>query len=128
MDPLSDVFSLLKVKSVLSARFEAADPWGLRFPAYRHVKFAGVIKGTRWVWIEGVTAPVKMQKGDFCLLTDGQPYCFASDPSVELQDGEKRTRSASEDSSNSTVTRAACCSISCLRLFTLPRILRMPGR
>ena len=89
MDPLSDVFSLLKVKSVLSARFEAADPWGLRFPAYRHVKFAGVIKGTRWVWIEGVTAPVKMQKGDFCLLTDGQPYCFASDPSVELQDGEK---------------------------------------
>lgn len=89
MDPLSDVFSLLKVKSVLSARFEAADPWGLRFPAYRHVKFAGVIKGTRWVWIEGVTAPVKMEEGDFCLLTDGQPYCFASDPGVELQDGEK---------------------------------------
>ena len=89
MDPLSDVFSLLKVKSVLSARFEAADPWGLRFPAYRHVKFAGVIKGTRWVWIEGVTEPVKMQEGDFCLLTDGRPYCFASDPGVELQDGEK---------------------------------------
>jgi AraC-like DNA-binding protein len=89
MDPLSDVLSLLRVKSVLSARFEAADPWALRFPAYRHVKFGGVIKGDRWVWIEGVTVPVKLHEGDFYLLTDGSPYCFASDPDVSLQDGEK---------------------------------------
>ena len=89
MDPLSDVFSLLKIKSVLSARFEAADPWALRFPAYRHIKFGGVIKGARWVWIEGVTTPAKLEEGDFFLLTDGLPYCFASDPSVELQDGEQ---------------------------------------
>ena len=89
MDPLSDVLSLLKVKSVLSARFETAGSWAVRFPAYRHVKFGGVIEGARWVWIEGITEPVKMQAGDFCLLTDGSPYCFASDPGVELQDGEK---------------------------------------
>ncbi|MCP3708711.1 AraC family transcriptional regulator [Paraburkholderia sp. CNPSo 3274] len=89
MDPLSDVLSLLKVKSVPSARFEAAGAWALRFPAYRHVKFGGVIKGARWVWIEGVTDPAKMGEGDFCLLTDGLPYCFASDPGVELQDGEQ---------------------------------------
>jgi AraC-like DNA-binding protein len=89
MDPLSDVFSLLRVKSVLSARFEAAGPWALHFPAYRHVKFGGVVKGARWVWIEGVTEPAKMEAGDFCLLTDGLPYCFASDPGVPLQDGDK---------------------------------------
>jgi AraC-like DNA-binding protein len=89
MDPLSDVFSLLKVKSVLSARFEAAEPWALRFGAYRHIKFAGVIKGNRWVWIEGVTTPAKLEEGDFCLLTDGLPYCFASDPNVAMDDGEK---------------------------------------
>lgn len=89
MDPLSDVLSLLKVKSVLSARFEAAGPWALRFAAYRHVKFGGVVKGARWVWIEGATTPVKMEEGDFCLLTDGSPYCFASDPGVALQDGEQ---------------------------------------
>ncbi|CAM2148385.1 putative AraC-like transcription regulator [Pararobbsia alpina] len=89
MDPLSDVFSLLKVKSVLSARFEAAEPWALRFSAYRHIKFVGVLKGDRWVWIEGVTAPAKLSAGDFCLLTDGLPYCFASDPGVEPHDGEK---------------------------------------
>ena len=89
MDPLSDVFSLLKVKSVLSARLESEGPWALRFPAYRHVKFGGVIQGARWVWIEGVTEPVKMEEGDFCLLTDGLPYCFASDPGVTLQDGDE---------------------------------------
>ncbi|RFU47957.1 AraC family transcriptional regulator [Paraburkholderia sp. DHOC27] len=88
MDPLSDVFSLLKVRSVLSARFEAVEPWALRFAAYRHVKFVGVVKGDRWVWIEGVTAPVKLQPGDFCLLTNGAPYCFASDPGVTAQDGD----------------------------------------
>lgn len=89
MDPLSDVFSLLKVKSVLSARFEAAEPWALRFAAYRHIKFVGVIKGDRWVWIEGVTEPAKMKAGDFCLLTDGSPYCFASHPGVPPHDGEQ---------------------------------------
>ena len=89
VDPLSDVLALLKVKSVLSARFEAAEPWALRFPAYRHIKFGGVIKGDRWVWIEGGAAPVKLVEGDFYLLTDGSPYCFASDPAVALQDGEQ---------------------------------------
>jgi hypothetical protein len=78
MDPLSDVFSLLKVQSVLSARLECAGPWALRFPAYRHMKFGGVIEGSRWLWIEGDMQPVRLQAGDFYLLTDGRPYCFAS--------------------------------------------------
>jgi AraC-like DNA-binding protein len=89
MDPLSDVLSLLKVESVLSARFEAAEPWALRFPAYRHIKFGGVVKGDRWVWIEGITAPTKLAEGDFYLLTDGSPYGFASDLDAAWQDGEK---------------------------------------
>jgi AraC-like DNA-binding protein len=89
MDPLSDVLSVLKVQSVLSSRFEAAGPWGLRFPGYRHIKFGGVIEGHEWIWIEGVTTPVKLVEGDFYLLTDGSPYCFASDPAVKLADGEQ---------------------------------------
>ncbi|WP_395068116.1 hypothetical protein [Paraburkholderia silvatlantica] len=57
MDPLSDVFSLLKVKSVLSARFEAAGPWALRFPAYRHVKFGGVIKALDGYGLKALARP-----------------------------------------------------------------------
>jgi AraC-like DNA-binding protein len=89
MDPLSDVFSLLKVHSVLSARLECAGPWALRFPAYRHVKFGGIIEGPRWLWVEGAMQPVKLEAGDFYLLTDGQPYCFASDLTAEVLDGHE---------------------------------------
>lgn len=87
MDPLSDVFSLLNVRAVLSARLEAAGPWAMWFPPYQHIKFGGVIEGPRWVWIDGVTEPLQLEEGDFYLLTDGQPYCFASDLGAELLDG-----------------------------------------
>ncbi|MBX4958249.1 AraC family transcriptional regulator [Rhizobium lentis] len=87
MDPLSDVFALLKVESVLSARIEAAGPWALRFPAYRHVKFGGVIEGARWLWIDGSSERVKLNPGDFYLLTDGRPYCFASDLAAPVLEG-----------------------------------------
>jgi AraC-like DNA-binding protein len=87
MDPLSDVFSLLKVQAVLSARLEAAGPWAMWFPPYRHIKFGGVIEGPRWVWIDGQTSPLKLEEGDFYMLTNGMPYCFASDVHAELLDG-----------------------------------------
>ncbi len=89
MDPLSDVFSLLKVNSVMSARLECAGAWALRFPAYRHLKFGSVHEGSVWVWIEDVTEPVKVEAGDFYLITNGKPYCLADDPETEAIDGVK---------------------------------------
>src|SRR5258708_3965073 len=68
MDPLSDVFSLLKVQSVLSARLEAAGPWAMRFPGYQHLKFGGVIAGARWLCIERVLAPVQVAAGALNLV------------------------------------------------------------
>ena len=87
MDPLSDVFALLKVRSVLSGRLEGSGSWALRFPPYRHVKFGGVIEGARWIWIEGSGEAVKLTPGDFYLLADGHPYVFASDPDAPVGDG-----------------------------------------
>lgn len=89
MDPLSEVLSLLKVDAVLSARLECAGSWAFRFPAYRHAKFGSVQHGAIWVWIEGYTEPVKIESGDFYLITNGQPYCLADDPGSELVDGVK---------------------------------------
>jgi AraC-like DNA-binding protein len=86
MDPLSDLLALLRVESVLSARMEARGHWSMRFPAYRHIKFGGVIEGRRWIWVEG-SSPTQLETGDFYLLTDGRPYCVASDPSLEPEDG-----------------------------------------
>jgi Cupin len=64
-DPLSEVLSLLDIRSFLSRRLEASGSWALRFPDYRHMKFGGIIEGSRWVWIEGVTEPLRLDAGDF---------------------------------------------------------------
>ncbi|QDL93706.1 AraC family transcriptional regulator [Paroceanicella profunda] len=86
-DPLSDMLALLDVRSFLSRRIEASGPWALRFPAYRHMKFGGVIEGTRWLWTESGAGMLELEAGDFYLLTDGGPYCFASDRDAVPMDG-----------------------------------------
>jgi AraC-like DNA-binding protein len=78
MDALSDVLSMLRVSSALSSRFDGSGAWAFRFPAYQHVKFGGVLEGRCYLWIEGDTEPLALQKGDFYMLTDGQPFCAAS--------------------------------------------------
>ncbi len=51
------------------------------------MKFGGIIEGSRWVWIEGVTEPLKLEAGDFYLSSHGGPYCFASDAKARPVDG-----------------------------------------
>src|SRR4051812_3285746 len=89
MDPLSDVLSLLRVDSILSARIETRGPWAMRFSAYRHIKFAGVLEGALWLWIEGRDAAVKIDAGDCYLLTTGDAYCTASDVTLPTIDGRE---------------------------------------
>lgn len=88
MDPLSDVLSLIRVQSLLSARVEGYGPWALRFPAYRQgqLKFGSVMEGDRWLWVDGTDDVVQLAPGDFYLLTDGRPYCFASTPDAPLRE------------------------------------------
>jgi AraC-like DNA-binding protein len=86
-DPLSDVLALLDIEGFLSRRLEASGSWALRFPEYRHMKFGGIIEGSRWIWIEGATPPLKLDAGDFYLLSHGGPYCFASDVKAKPVDG-----------------------------------------
>lgn len=80
MDALSDVLSLLRVSSALSSRFEGSGAWAFRFPAYQHIKFGGVLEGRFHLWIEGERDSFVLEKGDFYMLTTGQPFCSASDP------------------------------------------------
>ena len=87
MDPLSDVLSLLRVDSMLSARIDIRGPWWMRFSAYRHMKFAGVLAGDCWLWVDGQPAPMRIETGDFYLLTTGQAYCTGSDPTLAPVDG-----------------------------------------
>jgi AraC-like DNA-binding protein len=89
MDPLSDVFSLLRAQSVLTARIEVSGPWALRFSPYQHIKFGGVLEGSFWLWMDDESARVKLETGDFYLLTHGDAYCTGSDPALDPVDGRE---------------------------------------
>jgi AraC-like DNA-binding protein len=65
----------------------SAGPWALRFPPIAMSSSGGVIEGARWFWIDGSSERVKLNAGDFYLLTDGRPYCFASDPASPVLEG-----------------------------------------
>ena len=79
MDPLSDVLSLLRRRSVLSAGLDAGGDWAIRFPAHEGIKFNAGMRGTCWVAVEGEPEPVRMAAGDCFLLTRGRPFRLATD-------------------------------------------------
>ena len=68
MDPLSDVLSLLKPRSYLSAGFDA----GGELPD----------EGLPGGQVEGVRDPVRLEGGDCFLLPSGRPFRLASDLAV----------------------------------------------
>ncbi|WP_298497976.1 AraC family transcriptional regulator [uncultured Maritimibacter sp.] len=82
MDPLSDVLSLLRPKSAISAGLEAGGDWAIRFPAHEGVKFNAVMRGSCWVQVEGASEPQRIEAGDCFLLTRGRPFQFATDLSL----------------------------------------------
>lgn len=78
MDALSEVLSLLKVRSGLSSRFEGEGAWAFRFPAYQHMKFGTVLRGRLYLHMADEAEPRAIEEGDVYLLTNGQPFCSAS--------------------------------------------------
>jgi AraC-like DNA-binding protein len=82
MDPLSDILALLKYRSVLSSRFEGRGSWAFSYPSYEaQIKFVCVLEGSIWIWMDKAPAAarLKLEKGDFFVLTNGKPFFVASD-------------------------------------------------
>lgn len=79
MDPLSDVLSLLRPRTAISAGLDAGGEWAIRFPAHDGIKFNTVIRGACRVTVEGETESLWIEAGDCFLLTRGRPFLFATD-------------------------------------------------
>jgi len=79
MDPLSDVLSLLKLRSYMSGGFDAGGEWSVQFPQYASIRYYAVVSGQCWLSAEGVPDPVRLETGDCVLLPHGRPFRFASD-------------------------------------------------
>jgi AraC-like DNA-binding protein len=80
MDPLSDVLSLLKPRNHMSAGFDAAGEWSIRFPGPpQTIKCGAVVAGQCWLSADGVAEPVRLETGDCFLLPGGRSFHLASD-------------------------------------------------
>jgi len=84
MDPLSEVLSLLKPHSYITAGFDAGGAWALTLDDLAgRIKCYAVIKGMCWLTMQGVDEPVRIQAGDCFVLPSGRSVRIGSDPSIE---------------------------------------------
>jgi AraC-like DNA-binding protein len=89
IDPLSDVLSLLRIDSALSARLEGRGSWSLAFPAYHQVLFGTVVEGSMFLMVDDPSTPIELHAGDCYLLTRGQSYRLANHPDTPAQNGRR---------------------------------------
>ncbi len=86
MDPLSDVLSLLSLRSHMSGGFDIGGFWSFRFGPFEGIKFFAVLSGEYWVAVDGVPEPAHVGAGDCFLLTTGRPFRLATDLSLADSD------------------------------------------
>jgi AraC-like DNA-binding protein len=80
MDPLSDVLSLLRPRSYITAGLDAGGDWAIRFDDVAgRIKCYAVTSGACWLSVDGVEAPVSLSAGDCFVLASGRPFTLASD-------------------------------------------------
>ena len=79
MDPLSEVLSLLKPRSVTCGGFDFGGQWAIRFPQHPGIKLYALISGNAWMQLEGDVDPIRVEAGDCFLLTRGRPFRLAND-------------------------------------------------
>jgi AraC-like DNA-binding protein len=83
VDPLSDLLSLLKLRSYVSGGFDAGGDFAVQFGPHEGIKFHAVVSGACFVSVEDAPEPVRIRAGECFLLTHGKPFRIASDPAVK---------------------------------------------
>jgi AraC-like DNA-binding protein len=71
MDPLSDICSFLEVKNLMTGQVRLGGSWAIRNDGQlrRHVALTVASKGSYWLSVDGVDAPIHIQEGDCHVLT-----------------------------------------------------------
>lgn len=82
MDPLSEIIGLLKPRNYTAAGVDAGGDWSLAFERYDGIKCNAVAAGSCWLSVDGMEAPLRLEKGDCFLLPRGLPFRIASDLSL----------------------------------------------
>jgi AraC-like DNA-binding protein len=89
MDPLSDVLSLLKLRSYVCGGFELGREVSMQFPRHEGIKCYALVSGACWLAVEGAPDAVQLNEGDCFLLPRGRPFRLASDLALTPVDAHK---------------------------------------
>ncbi|MBT0668111.1 AraC family transcriptional regulator [Novosphingobium profundi] len=80
MDPLSDVLSLLRPCSHITAGLDAGGAWAIRFEEMgSRIKCYVVTHGGCWLSVDGAGDAVRLDTGDCFVLASGRPFVLAGD-------------------------------------------------
>ncbi|MEZ5426926.1 MAG: AraC family transcriptional regulator [Pyrinomonadaceae bacterium] len=82
MDVLSDILRTVQVEGSLYFRTAFSPPWGVIVPPYKNVsRYHLVVRGSCFVYIEGFEKPLRLEKGDLILITNGTEHrlCYSVD-------------------------------------------------
>ncbi|MGF7149887.1 AraC-like DNA-binding protein [Sphingomonas zeicaulis] len=83
MDPLSQILSLLKPRSYITAGFDAGGDWSLLLDDLAgRIKCYAVLRGTCWLAHEGGEEAVRLVAGDCFVLPSGCAVRIGSDPTL----------------------------------------------
>src|SRR6187399_2203382 len=66
-DPLSEIISLLRPRTVFAKRISGAGRWGVRYSRFDQPSFAAVLEGSCRLAVDG-HRPLTLEAGDFLLL------------------------------------------------------------
>jgi AraC-like DNA-binding protein len=86
MDPLSELLSLLKLRSYVSGGFDAGGAFAVQFGQHEGIKFHAVVSGSCWVSLDDAPEPVHILPGECFLLPHGKSFRISSDPFVKPVD------------------------------------------
>lgn len=79
MDILSEFITILKPVAHASSLLTIKGEWALKFHSNDYIKFGMVIKGSSWVSLKGIKAPVHFKEGDVWLLINPGEIRMGSD-------------------------------------------------
>ncbi|WP_193187035.1 AraC family transcriptional regulator [Nisaea sediminum] len=83
MDPLSEVLSLLKPRSYITAGFDAGGTWALALDDLAgRIKCYAVVKGSCWLSLKDNGVPIRLTAGDCFVLPSGRTVVIGSGPDV----------------------------------------------
>lgn len=88
LDTVSSVLSFLDPQAPFAASLTTGGAWSFQFPRFDGLEFAAILKGSCWIAMEGVPAPLQLFPGDCFLLPATRSYRLASDLDLKPIDAD----------------------------------------